>query len=209
MREAQVLAESLGGRRVGNQYMAQCPAHNDRNPSLSITTKDGKLLFHCHSGCPQHAVLKALRERGALGRAERPENRRIVESYDYRDLAGELLYQVVRFDPKDFRPRYSDGAGGWIWRKHPTQVLYHLREVMEAPIVFLVEGERDAETLRAQGFVATTNAGGANAPWLPQYNEVLAGREVNIVPDNEAPGWERGRRVAAALLGHAARNRLH
>jgi hypothetical protein len=37
-------------------------------------------------------------------------------------------------------------------------VLYHLREVIDAAIVFVVEGEKDVETLREHGFVATTNA---------------------------------------------------
>jgi 5S rRNA maturation endonuclease (ribonuclease M5) len=129
------------------------------------------------------------------------------------DQRGELLYQVLRLEPgkngkpKDFLQRYPDGNGGWIWKKHPQQVLYRLREVIEAPIVFLVEGERDVETLRGWGFVATTNAGGAKAPWLPQYTEALAGREVIVCPDNDRPGWERAKTITRALLGHAARIR--
>jgi len=133
---------------------------------------------------------------------------RIVATYDYTDATGNLLYQVVRFEPKDFRPRYPDGRNGWIWKKHPHQVLYHLREVLEAPIVFVVEGEKDVETLRDWGFVATTNAGGAKAPWLPQYTEALAGRETILIPDNDRPGWERVKVIARALLGHAARIRV-
>jgi len=80
------------------------------------------------------------------------------------------------------------------------QVLYHLSEVLEAPIVFLVEGEKDAETLRSHGFVATTNAGGADAPWLPAFTETLAGREVILIPDNDKPGRDRVARIARALL---------
>ena len=72
-------------------------------------------------------------------------------------------------------------------------VLYHLREVLEAPIVFMVEGEKDVDKLREHGFAATTNAGGAKARWLPQYTEALRGREVYIIPDNDSPGWERAR----------------
>jgi len=132
-------------------------------------------------------------------------NHRILATYDYTDEAGNLLYQVVRFAPKDFRPRYPDGCGGWVWKKHPHQVLFHLREVMEAPIVFVVEGEKDVETLRSYGFVATTNAGGAKVPWLPEFTAALAGREVIIIPDNDTPGRQRALTIARALLGKVAR----
>jgi len=71
-----------------------------------------------------------------------------------------------------------------------------------------VEGERDVETLRDWGFAATTNAGGAKTPWLPEFTAALAGREVNIIPDNDGPGWERVKVIARALLGHAARIRV-
>ena len=84
-------------------------------------------------------------------------------------------------------------------------MLYHLREVVEAPIVFVVEGEKDVETLRDQGFVATTNAGGSEAPWLPEFTEALAGREVILIPDNDTPGRERVARIARALLGRVMR----
>ena len=87
----------------------------------------------------------------------------------------------------------------------PQQILYRLREVLESPVVFLVEGERDVETLRSWGFVATTNAGGASAPWLPGYTEALYGREVIVIPDADSPGRERAKRIIRAILGHAAR----
>jgi DNA primase len=85
------------------------------------------------------------------------------------------------------------------------QVPYHLREVLEASIVFVVEGEKDAETLRSYGFVATTNAGGAKAPWLPEYTDSLRGREVILLPDHDPPGRQRVLTIARTLLGHAAR----
>jgi DNA primase len=128
-----------------------------------------------------------------------------VATYDYRDEGGELLYQTVRYDPKDFKQRRPDGRGGWIWKKGSRQVLYRLPEVLEAPIIFLAEGEKDAETLREQGFVATTNAGGADAPWLPQFTESLRGREVILIPDNDRPGRARVRAIAQALLGNVHR----
>ena len=129
----------------------------------------------------------------------------MLPKYDYTDEQGNLLYQVVRYQPKDFKQRRPDGCGGWTWRKGARQVLYHLPEVLEAPIVFVVEGERDVETLREYGFVATTNAGGAKAHWAPQFTEVLRGREVILIPDNDVPGRKRVLNLARALLGKVAR----
>jgi DNA primase len=203
---AEFLAHALKARRSGSAWMAPCPAHEDRNPSLSIREFDGKVLLHCHAGCAQRDVIEALKARGLWeSRTTMESRRRIVAEYSYTDEAGNLLYQVVRFEPKDFRPRYPDGRGGWIWKKHPHQVLYHLPEVLEAPIVFLPEGEKDCESLRSRGFVATTCAGGAKASWLPEFTEVLRGREVIILPDADVPGRQRALTIARALLRNVER----
>jgi 5S rRNA maturation endonuclease (ribonuclease M5) len=154
-------------------------------------------------------VISALKGLGLWPARERRELPQgwgaLVKSYSYTDERGELLYQVCRFEPKTFRPRYPNGHGGWTWKKHPRQVLFHLREVLEAPIVFLVEGERDAETLLEHGFVGTTNAGGAKAPWLDSYTDTLRGKEVILLPDRDRPGRERVLRIARALLHKVAR----
>lgn len=193
--------------------MAKCPAHEDRDASLSITEICGKVLVHCFAGCSQLDVVAALKSRGLWPEWERreclPRLGTFVCTYDYNDEVGRLLYQVCRYrDPKDFRQRRPDERGGWTWKKHARQVLYRLREVLEAPIVFVPEGEKDCETLREHGFVATTNAGGAKAPWLPDFTKALVHREVNLIPDNDRPGWERVKLISHALLGNAARIRV-
>lgn len=198
------ITRALDARRSGSTWMAKCPSHEDRNASLAIREADGKVLLHCHAGCSQAAVIDALKSRG-LWEPTESTDRTIVATYDYTTERGEPLYQIVRYVPKDFRQRYPDGVGGWVWKKHPRQVLYHLPEVLEAAIVFIVEGEKDVETLRSHGFVATTNAGGANAPWLPSYTQALAGREVILIPDRDAPGRRRVLTIARALLRHAAK----
>jgi hypothetical protein len=197
------------GRRLQKleQSLTRKEENRDDWDSLSLQDASGKLLVHCHAGCEQAVVVAALKARGLwLERKDAP--RIIIANYDDCDENGELLYQVVRTNPKGFFQRRPDGFGGWINKKHKRQVLYHPREVNEAPIVFVVEGEKDAETLREQGFVATTNAGGANAPWLPDYTNALNGREVIIVPDNDESGWRPARTIARALLGTAARIRV-
>ena len=62
---AETIAKALGGHRSGRGWLARCPAHDDRNPSLSIRDGgDGKVLVYCHAGCSQEAVVAALKDRG-------------------------------------------------------------------------------------------------------------------------------------------------
>lgn len=69
---AEAIAKALGGRKAGTAWMARCPAHDDRAPSLSIAdTRDGKVLVRCHAGCDQRDVIAALRARGVWDVAER------------------------------------------------------------------------------------------------------------------------------------------
>lgn len=68
---AETVAKALGGRKAGAAWMARCPAHDDRAPSLSIAdARDGKVLVRCHAGCDQRDVIAALRARGVWGRDE-------------------------------------------------------------------------------------------------------------------------------------------
>ena len=62
---AETIARALGGRKVGDGWMARCPAHEDRQPSLSIADGKGdKVLVRCHAGCDQRDIIAALRSRG-------------------------------------------------------------------------------------------------------------------------------------------------
>jgi putative DNA primase/helicase len=61
---AETIAKALGGRRAGSCWMARCPAHEDREPSLSIRDRGGTVLLHCHAGCDQRRLIGVLRARG-------------------------------------------------------------------------------------------------------------------------------------------------
>jgi putative DNA primase/helicase len=82
--KAETIAKALGGRKAGSAWMARCPAHEDRVPSLSITgAKGGKVLVRCHAGCDQRDVIAALCSRGIWetegrqqGRSPRKDSRR-------------------------------------------------------------------------------------------------------------------------------------
>lgn len=62
---AEGIAAALHGRRAGTGWVARCPAHTDREPSLSLCDTDGgRVLVHCHAGCSQGAVISALERLG-------------------------------------------------------------------------------------------------------------------------------------------------
>jgi putative DNA primase/helicase len=198
----EALLSKLGKvRREGNSYKALCPAHSDQNPSLSIRQAEEKTLIHCHAGCSTEAVLAALGIEARDLFEDASGGRRIVAEYDYCDEKGELLFQVVRFEPKDFRQRRSDGKGGWSWKLNGVRrVLYRLPELIAARSVLVCEGEKDCETARALGLVATCNPHGAGK-WRPEFADSLNGKRVCILADADEPGRKHAKDIAKSLFG--------
>jgi len=58
-----ILTHLHGLRRSGGGWSARCPAHSDRNPSLSIRESDGRVLVHCFAGCSVESICEALQIR--------------------------------------------------------------------------------------------------------------------------------------------------
>jgi hypothetical protein len=136
--------------------------------------------------------------------------RQPVAAYPYTDEDGVLLFEVVRFEPKDFRQRRPDGRGGWIWNlDHVRRVPFHLPQLMAAKgtTVHVVEGEKDVLALERLGLVATCNPGGAGK-WRLEFAEYFRGADVVILPDNDEAGESHARQVAANLKPVAARLRI-
>lgn len=150
---------------------------------------------------------------------ERPHE--YVCHYAYTDETGKELYWVHRVEFRDeeggktFRQSKPNPRKGvqedWKGPAKDTMVLYRLPEVMAAikdgRTVYVVEGEKDADTLVRLGRVATTNAGGAGK-WLDRYSEQLRGADVVILPDNDEVGRNHGQLVVDALAMRAKRVRL-
>lgn len=103
-----------------------------------------KNLFHCNDHDRGGTVIdwevlqkkitpaEAMRQLGGgpNGTNSPPTKPQIVARYNYVDETGELLFQCVRYMPKDFRQRRPDGNGDWIWDlKGTRRVLYRLPEI--------------------------------------------------------------------------------
>ena len=206
------------------EWRGPCPIHDGKRDSLAVDPETGRA--YCHSTCGlgwdipgfEQALsgcdfpTAVQRVSGIIGRdlssnGTQPE-RHIVCEYDYCDASGKLLFQVVRFDPKDFRQRRPDGHGGWIWNvKGVRQVPYRLPAVLKSERLYVAEGEKDVHSLETIGIIATTNAGGAGK-WRAEYREHFRGKTVFVIPDADEPGREHAESVATSLQGVAASVRI-
>lgn len=192
---AWLVFEKRGLTQKLDYWLTKCPAHEDDRKSLSLKiADDGKILVNCFARCSAQKICEALsiemRHMWPPSNTPWSDTATIVAEYDYTDEKGELLYQVVRTDPKGFRQRRRI-PGGWDWKMGDVRrVLYRLPEVLaSARPVVIVEGEKDVDNLRKLGLLATTCAGGASG-WRPEYAQSLAGRWCIVVPDNDPPGEE-------------------
>ena len=196
---------------VRGGWLARCPFHDDKNPSLSVSVKEGRILLHCHAGCITESIVEALGLKMAdlfSDSGAGTHDKRIVATHPYTDEAGKVLFEVVRFEPKDFRQRRPDGKGGWVWSLNGVRrVLYGLPEVIGAKSVVVCEGEKDVESARKLGFAATCNPHGAGK-WRLEYAGALRGKRVAIIADADEPGLAHGREIARSLIGIAETVRL-
>lgn len=200
----------------GDGWKLCCPAHDDKTPSLSVTTgDDGRVLLKCFAGCTTQEVITAVglqltdlfvpsqRASSARNQDRKPG---IVVAYDYPDENGTLLFQVVRLHPKGFRQRRPKPGGGWIWNLQGVRrVLFaccFLQLAEPDRPVFVVEGEKDALRIMDAGGVATTCPGGAGK-WRPDYTDFFGqldeSRDVVILPDNDPAGRQHAEEVARSL----------
>lgn len=189
------LVDAAGARRSGSGWMAVCPAHEDQNPSLSISEADGRALVHCHAGCETGEVLAAL-HMGMTDLYDEPQQPRDperwlprdltwVDAYDYTDAEGALVFQVIRArkpnHSKTFLQRQPDRSArsGWAWNldglsAERKDIPYRLpalgAAIKRGESVWIAEGEKDAEALVAAGVAATCNRGGASEnPKRPKW----------------------------------------
>lgn len=183
-----------------NTWRANCPAHEDTSPSLSIGEgADGRILLKCHAGCTTDTILTTL---GITWADLWPPI-----AYPYYDADHNLRYVVRREDTTDGK-RISqhhitpDGTIAAGLPRHVERLPYNLPAVLDAvrdgTTVYIVEGEKCAEALERLGLVATCNPGGAGK-WPPGFERYFDGAHIVILPDNDDTGRDHAARVAAAL----------
>ncbi|MGO8989082.1 MAG: AAA family ATPase [bacterium] len=199
-----------------HQYKSLCPFHEEKDASFNINSEDG--TYFCH-GCGKkgnafhfYAKTHQLDDRyhfpkilkgiaSDFGITSTEQERKVVKTYDYVDQQGNLLFQVCRYEPKDFRARRPDGKGGWIENLDGVKrVPYRLPELIKAETACVVEGEKDADSLHMLGFVATTFPLGSRS-YRSEYSEYLEGKNIVLFPDNDIAGREYMLKIASCVNG--------
>lgn len=206
------IAHALGGKRSSDgNWMCRCPAHDDKTPSLSLTEKDGKILWKCFAGCSQQAVKDALDARQLLEPGPATNGHRIAtpksewRTFEYRNEFNDVQYTKRKEVQKPVgRKRiysFQNPKTGKSERGCEA-LLYNLPAVLDAReegrTIVVTEGEDDVNTFSRLGFVATTSDGGANS-WLPRYGEILKGCNVIFCGDNDVAGEKYREAVLKSL----------
>ena len=99
-----ILARLDSPRRSGRGWIAKCPAHRDRSPSLSICEgREGRTLVRCFAGCDVTDVLAAIGLELAdlfpervrdLSPLERQERRQAAQEADWRAALNVLAREA-------------------------------------------------------------------------------------------------------------------
>jgi len=130
----------------------------------------------------------------------------VEKAYEYRDAEGRLLFCNLRIRQRNGKKTFrmmSDDGNGFELKRHESikpetgWPLYGLASLNRPGPVWVVEGEKDVDSLTALGLPAVTSGSTStdeHADWTP-----LAGREVVIWPDNDEAGKNYADRVAEAL----------
>lgn len=200
-----------------DQYLCCCPAHDDKKASLSIkdeTATADRILIYCQAGCSTEQVLAAagksfadIQPGKSKDRPLQSWQRDLVAEYRYTTAAGDYLYSKLRYegngiDGKEIRygriidEEYKPGKGD------AKAVLYNLPAVHKAikagRRVYIVEGEKDVQTLCKYGMTATT-AGGVK-DWRKSFADELKGAsEVVIIADRDEPGQKLAQQISKDL----------
>jgi hypothetical protein len=189
-------------KRSGEWLNLCCPLHEDKKPSLGIRDgEDGSVIFKCLAGCESKELAEFYKAKGFTVHKEKekehvePQKRSEICRYQYINEHGELLFEKIRFEPKDFIIVNPSGMGDG----GNKGALYNAQNLsgLEGKTVYITEGEKDVDTLVRLGFIATTSGGASS--WPDKNNYLFAGVNVRILPDNDAPGREYAKKVRESL----------
>ena len=189
-----------------NSVKAICPCHNDKQASLGISAKDGKILINCLAGCNYRDILAEIGLKDSdLFSDEKPRStwREKIEGYikkpieavyDYKDATGKYLYSKIRFVGKHIKYAVVDHKADRykLGKPEGSYTLYNLPAALKAikkgVPVYITEGEKDVNTLKDLKYTAVT-AGGVS-DWRSEFAHYFTGARVIILPDNDTPGLD-------------------
>lgn len=196
-------------KRYGDKTQCNCPAHNDKQASLTITKGRKCTLFHCHAGCTLEDILSSagLEKKDTFydtepqrtnwrAYVESREKRRIEAVYNYVSCNGQYAFTKIRLEGKKLlygileNERFSYGLPRNTPRKSLKAIYGSVqalnKAISECKPIFIVEGEKDVDTLTKQGYISFTY-GGVN-DWQVDFAELVKGADVVILADNDEPG---------------------
>lgn len=196
-------------KRYGDKVQARCPAHDDKQASLTITKGRKCTLFFCHAGCSLEDILSAAgldkkdtfydtEPQKANWRAyvESREQKKIEAIYDYVSCNGAYAFTKIRLEGKKIlygiltNERFTYGLPRDTPRKSLKAIYGNVKAlnkaVAEGKPIFIVEGEKDVNSLAKRGYTAFTY-GGVN-DWQSDFAELVKGADVVIFGDNDAAG---------------------
>ena len=201
---AQKIAESCDKfKRSGDWFLVKCPCHDDKNPSLGMKDGDnGFVIFKCQAGCDSKEIASYFKDKGhnVSGKEnqqqiQQHQQKKEIARYQYISLDGVLLFEKIRYHPKDFRVQNPHGWGDG----GNKGALYNAQLMRDAKgkVVYIVEGEKDADTVTKLGCVAVTTGG--SSAWHDKNNYLFDGAIVRILPDNDDAGRKYAKMVRESL----------
>lgn len=126
--------------------------------------------------------------------------------WDYRDMQGEIIGHVARFDDgekKDVVPYFKlNGNGFAMGAAAEPRSLFGLDVLAKADparAVFIVEGEKAAAALQSLGLIAISSQGGSNAATKADWKPLQGRKNVFLMPDNDEPGEAYIKAIAGIL----------
>lgn len=204
---------------IDNKHaIIKCPAHNDKVASATATESDnGNTLLYCHAGCSTEEMCKKAGLKMSDLFLDKPKQterkeRKPIAQYRYTDINGNLLNQKTRWIDNNGDKSFSWSHkvnGRWVKGHQGSPMLYNMPVLKNCNDIYVVEGEKDVDSLSGLGLAAVCGAHGAgHNKWLPQYTDALKGKNIIVLQDNDDIGKAFAVETCNALSSNAASVKL-
>ena len=122
--------------------------------------------------------------------------------YDYTDENGNAVVKKLRYPNKAFCWLHFNPETKQFDKGRPTNIkplLYNSFDCKASDWLYIVEGEKDVDTLKRYNKKAVSFPDGCRSKWYSEYAEYFRGKTVAVIQDNDIPGKEFAARIAAKL----------